>query len=115
MIDIQTLRNNLDAVAARLDARGFVLDRQAFVALDAERKGIQMRTQDLEAQRNAQAKKIGQAKSRGEDAAPLMAESAEINTQLAGLGSRLESVQARMHDFLSGLPNPPQACPGLHR
>jgi len=107
MIDIQTLRNNLDAVAARLAARGFVLERDVFLALEGERKDIQSRTQDLQAQRNAQAKKIGQAKSRGEDATPMMAESASINTQLAELETRLESVQARLHEFLSGLPNPP--------
>ena len=107
MIDIQTLRNNLDAIAARLAARGFILDRDAFLALEGERKDIQSRTQDLQAQRNAQAKKIGQAKSRGEDAAPLMAESTAINALLAELESRLESVQARLHEFLAGLPNPP--------
>ena len=83
MIDIQLLRTNLDAVAARLAARGFVFPREEFLALEAERKDIQTRTQELQAARNAQAKKIGQAKAKGEDVGALMAESGAIN---AGLG-----------------------------
>ena len=109
MIDLQTLRTSLDAVAARLATRGFSLDTAAFLALEAERKDIQTRTQDLQSQRNGMAKRIGQAKAKGEDTAALMAESAGINTQVAELESRLQSVQARMHAFVSGLPNPPHA------
>jgi len=107
MIDIQLLRSSLDAVAARLAARGHVLDRDAFVALEAERKDIQTRTQDLQSRRNVQAKRIGQAKGRGEDAAPLMAESAEINAQLDALEAQLEDVRRRVHEFTAGIPNLP--------
>ena len=109
MIDIQTLRSNLDAVADRLRARGYALEREAFLALEGERKDMQTRTQELEARRNAQAKKIGHAKSQGEDAAPLMAESAAINAQLKELEKPLASVQQRMHEFVSGIPNLPHA------
>ena len=71
MLDIQLLRNRLDDVVARLETRGFRFEREAFLALEAERKTIQTRTQELQAARNAQAKKIGQAKSKGEDTAAL--------------------------------------------
>ena len=73
MLDIQQLRTNLDAVAARLADRGYVFDRETFLALEAERKDSQGRAQELQAARNAHAKKIGQAKAKGEDAAALMA------------------------------------------
>ena len=74
MLDIQLLRNDLAGVAARLQTRGFVLDTAAFERLEAERKDIQTRTQELQAKRNAVSKQIGAAKVRGEDASALMAE-----------------------------------------
>ncbi len=107
MIDIQLLRTNLDGVAQRLAARGFVFPRDAFLALEAERKDIQTRTQDLQARRNAQAKRIGQAKSKGEDVAPLMAESAEINAGLGALETTLAQVQGRLQAMLEVIPNLP--------
>jgi seryl-tRNA synthetase len=107
MIDLQTLRSNLDAVAARIETRGVRFDRAAFLALEAERKDIQTRTQELQAARNAHAKRIGQAKQKGEDASALMAEAAGINAQLGELEKTLAAVQSRMHEFLAGAPNPP--------
>ena len=109
MIDLQTLRTNLDAVADRLATRGFALDKAGFLALEAERKEIQTRTQDLQSQRNGMAKRIGQAKAKGEDTAALMTESAGINAQVTELEAKLQSVQERMQSFVSGLPNPPHA------
>ena len=79
MLDIQLLRSSLDAVTARLADRGYAFDRDTFLALEAERRQVQGRAQELQAARNAQAKKIGQAKAKGEDAAPLLAESADSN------------------------------------
>src|SRR5512134_800711 len=107
MIDIQLLRTNLEGVTQRLAARGFAFPREAFLALEAERKDIQTRTQDLQARRNAQAKRIGQAKSKGEEVAPLMAESAEINAGLGTLEARLAQVQAKLQSLLEVIPNLP--------
>jgi seryl-tRNA synthetase len=107
MIDLQALRSNLDAVTARLAARGYVLDRDTFLSLEAERKDIQTRTQELQARRNAHAKAIGQAKAKGEDAAPLLAESAAVNQQLAELEQRQAGVLERVQAFLGDIPNPP--------
>ena len=109
MLDIQQLRTNLDAVAARLADRGFAFDRDAFLALEAERKDSQGRAQELQAARNAHAKKIGQAKARGEDAAALMAEGGAINSELGSLEARAADVQKRQQEFLSVIPNVPHA------
>jgi seryl-tRNA synthetase len=107
MLDIQLLRTDLDRVAKRLADRPFVLDAAAFRALEEERKGVQTRTQELQAKRNALAKQIGQAKGKGEDAAPLMAESGALNAELGDLEKKLEDVQRRMQDSLALVPNVP--------
>ena len=78
MLDIQLLRNDLNAVAARLAARGYTLDTAQFEQLEAKRKAVQTQTQDLQAKRNQLSKQVGQAKAKGEDAAALMT---EVNSQ----------------------------------
>jgi len=107
MIDIQLVRTQIDTVTARLAARGFQFDQDAFKALEDERKSIQVRTEDLQAARNANAKRIGQGKAKGDDVSPLMQEAAGVNTQLAELEGRLQDVQRRLHDFLTVIPNLP--------
>jgi seryl-tRNA synthetase len=107
MIDIQLLRTNLDAVAARLGTRGFAFDKNQFFALENERKQIQNETESLRASRNALAKKIGQAKGKGEDVAPLMAEANAVNARLGDLEAQLQAAQERLHAFLAVIPNPP--------
>jgi seryl-tRNA synthetase len=109
MLDIQLLRTNLDALAARLADRGYTFDRGAFLALEAERKDSQGRAQELQAARNSHAKKIGQAKAKGEDPAALMAESGAINAELGSLEARAADVQKRQQEFLSVIPNIPHA------
>ncbi len=109
MIDIQQLRTALDAVIARLAMRGYAFPREEFLRLEAERKDIQTRTEELQAARNAHARRIGQAKSKGEDASALMAEAAAINAQLGELEKKLDDIQARLHAFLAVVPNPPHA------
>ena len=107
MIDIQLLRTDLAQVVARLAARGHAFPREEFLALEAERKDIQTRTQELQAARNAQAKRIGQAKAKGEDVAPLLAESGAINAQLGELEKTLAQTQDRLRQFLDVIPNLP--------
>ena len=107
MIDVQLLRTRLDEVAERLAARGAKFDRDAFRTLEAERKDIQTRTQELQSARNAHAKKVGQAKSRGEDTTVLVAEASGISRELADLESRLADAQRRLNEFLAGVPNLP--------
>jgi seryl-tRNA synthetase len=107
MLDLQLLRTDLDRVAARLADRPFKLDVQGFRALEDERKLVQTRTQELQAKRNALAKQVGQAKAKGEDAAPLLAEANAVNAELGALEKRLEDVQRRAQDFLAVIPNVP--------
>ena len=74
MLDIQLLRNNIDAVAQRLATRGYTLDTETFQTLENERKTLQTRTQDLQASRNSLSKQIGMLKGKGEDASAVMAD-----------------------------------------
>jgi seryl-tRNA synthetase len=107
MLDIQTLRNDLAGVAARLATRGYVLDTARFEQLEGERKTVQMRTQELQAKRNATSKQIGQAKSKGEDVSAIMAEVANLGDELKQLEAQLERIQQDVHAFLSVIPNTP--------
>jgi seryl-tRNA synthetase len=109
MLDIQLLRNDLAGVAARLKTRGFTLDTTAFERLEAERKDIQTRTQELQAKRNAISKQIGAAKGRGEDPAALMNEVGGIGDELASLEQRLGNVQERLRALVLAIPNLPDA------
>jgi seryl-tRNA synthetase len=107
MLDVQLLRNDLDQVAARLAKRGFKLDKEAFAALEQERKQVQTRTQELQARRNAASKQIGIAKAKGEDAAPILAEVAGLGDQLKADEERLLAIQDQMQTLLLSLPNLP--------
>jgi seryl-tRNA synthetase len=107
MLDIQTLRNDLAGVAARLATRKFVLDTATFEQLEAERKTIQTRTQELQAKRNASSKLIGQAKAKGEDTTAIMAEVGALGDELKQLEAKLPQVLKALDDFLAVLPNTP--------
>jgi seryl-tRNA synthetase len=107
MLDIQTLRNDLAATAARLATRGFVLDTAKFEQLEGERKLIQTRTQELQAKRNATSKQIGFAKSKGEDTTAIMAEVASLGDELKLAETRLAGVLADVQILLEELPNLP--------
>ena len=110
MLDITLLRKDLDAVVARLETRKSpqpYLDVAAFKALEAERKSIQTRTEELQARRNQLSKQIGQLKAKGESAEAVMAEVAELKTQLDASAQRLEQIQPEMQQLLLALPNLP--------
>jgi seryl-tRNA synthetase len=107
MIDIQLLRKDIDTVAARLAARKFQLDVAAFNALEAERKQIQTRTEELQSKRNALSKQIGMLKGKGEDTSAVMAEVAGIGDELKASAERLDEIQARMSEFMLTIPNLP--------
>ena len=95
MLDPNLLRQQPDELAERLRAtRGYALDPAALQALEAERKQIQVRTQELQAQRNSRSKAIGQAKAKGEDVAPLLAEVAGLGDELKASEARLQAIQA---------------------
>ena len=107
MLDIQLLRNDLEGVAARLKVRKFDLDTETIAELEAERKVLQTRTQELQAKRNALSKSIGAAKAKGEDVAPIMAEVAGLGDELKANEETLARLQERFSGLLMGIPNLP--------
>jgi seryl-tRNA synthetase len=109
MIDPVLLRTCMDVVRAGLARRGLELDVSGYEALEAERKRLQVRTQELQALRNSKSKAIGIAKSKGEDAAALMAEVAGLGDELRDGEAKLAELQQRINDFALGLPNIPHA------
>ena len=110
MLDITLLRKDLDGVVARLQARKTpqpYLDVDAFRALEAERKTIQTRTEELQARRNQLSKQIGQLKSKGESADAVMAEVAGLKSELDASAARLDQIQPEMQALLLAVPNLP--------
>ncbi len=107
MLDPQLLRTQLHETAQRLASRGFVLEVERLAELEAERKKIQVQTEQLQAERNAQSKAIGKAKAAGQDIAPLMAEVAHMGDQLKSAEEQLGAVQERLNEITLGIPNLP--------
>ncbi len=110
MLDITLLRKDLDAVVARLATRKNpqpFLDVSAYGALEAERKRLQVRTEELQARRNSLSKQVGQAKARGEDASALMAEVAAAADELKAGAERLDVLQLELSAMLMAVPNLP--------
>ena len=115
MIDIQLLRKDIDAVAARLAQRKFQLDVAGFNALEAERKSIQTRTEELQGQRNSLSKQIGILKGKGEDSTAVMNQVASIADELKASADRLEIIQNKLSDFMLAIPNlPHESVPAGH-
>lgn len=107
MIDIQLLRKDIANVAARLATRKYQLDVDGFNALEAERKAIQTRTEELQGKRNSQSKLIGMMKGKGEDTTAIMAEVAGLGDELKANETALSAVQAKLADFMQAIPNLP--------
>lgn len=105
MIDPQLLRRDLNDVAARLAIRGYALDTTRYAALEDERKQVQTRTEELQAERNTRSKSIGQAKAAGEDIAPLLAEVGRLGDELKASDARLKGIQAELDELAMGMPN----------
>ncbi len=116
MLDINLLRKDLAQAVAGLEARKSpqqFLNVEAFTALEAERKTIQTRTEEIQAKRNALSKQIGQLKAKGPagqaEVDAVMAQTADIKTELETSAARLEQIQAELHAMLQLVPNLPHA------
>jgi seryl-tRNA synthetase len=108
MLDPALLRSRLAETAARLkETRGYELDVSAIESLESQRKQLATETQELQNLRNTRSKAIGQAKAKGEDVAPLMAEVAGIGDKLKANEAALADVQAKLADISLGIPNIP--------
>ncbi|HRH14745.1 MAG TPA: serine--tRNA ligase [Azonexus sp.] len=107
MLDIQQLRSNLDAIAEGLARRGKPIDFSGFTALEAERKTLQTRTQELQAQRNSLSKQIGMLKGQGKDASEVMAQVGALGDELKASELRLGELLEKFNAILATLPNIP--------
>ena len=105
MIDPKLLRASPDVVAANLARRGFNFDVPAFASLEDRRKTAQIEADRLRAERNANAKQVGMAKGKGEDAAPLLARGELLAQQLVEAEAAINGVQAELDALQMGLPN----------
>jgi len=107
MLDSKLVRTQLTEIAERLATRGFVLDVARFEALESQRKSVQVRTEQLQAERNSRSKSIGQAKARGEDIAPLLAEVDQMGSDLEAGKRELDAIQNELDNLLLNIPNLP--------
>ncbi|MEY2683420.1 MAG: hypothetical protein RJA09_564 [Pseudomonadota bacterium] len=113
MLDITSLRKDLDAVVARLNTRKSpqpYLDVDAFQSLEHERKALQVRTEELQARRNSLSKQIGMLKGKGQhaEAEAVMAEVAQHKAELEQSAQRLDQIQGELQALLLAVPNLPQ-------
>jgi len=105
MLDPKLLRSDLDNTVAALARRGFRLDADRIRTLEAQRKQLQVRTEELQAERNRRSKSIGKAKAAGEDIQPLLDEVAGLGQQLDEAKQSLDKVQGELQDMLMSIPN----------
>jgi seryl-tRNA synthetase len=105
MLDPKLLRTDVDVVTANLARRGFVFPAAEYTALEDKRKVLQVRAEELRAERNTRSKNIGKAKAAGEDIAPLLKEVENLGQELDGANEELAGLQAELNDLLLGIPN----------
>ena len=111
MIDPKLLRSDLASIAKQLKVKGFDLDCEAFLVLEAERKALQLEAESLQQERNAYAKSMGklmgEAKAKGEDVEPLKLKGEKLKNDSAAADAALAGVQVQLDDLLQGIPNLP--------
>lgn len=110
MLDPNLLRTEPDAVAEKLARRGFKLDVDTLRSLEERRKVLQVKTENLQAERNARSKSIGQAKARGEDIEPLRLQVNQLGEELDAAKADLDALLAEIRDIALTLPNIPDDC-----
>ncbi len=107
MLDPKLIRNQLADVAEQLQRRAFALDIASIEQLETQRKAVQVRTEELQAERNRSSKSIGKAKAAGEDIQPLLDQVAGLGKQLDEAKQELDGIQEQLNDILMGIPNIP--------
>ena len=105
MLDAKLLRTDLDNIAQQLAKRGFELDTVTLSSLEEQRKAVQVKTQELQNERNTRSKSIGQAKARGEDIAPLLAHVSQLGNDLDAAKTEQDEVLAKIDAIASAIPN----------
>ena len=109
MLDPKLLRNNIAFVTQELLRRGFALDVDEYQSLEADRRSLQAETENLQNERNVKSKLIGQAKAKGEDVSPLLAEVSGLGEKLDLAKKRFSEVREQLEQLLKSVPNLPDA------
>lgn len=107
MLDSKYLRQDIAQTAEKLQARGYQLDTDTLIALEEQRKTLQIKTQELQSERNSRSKAIGQAKAKGEDAQPLLDAVSSLGDELDKTKAQQDAVLAQLHAISAGIPNLP--------
>ena len=107
MLDQRIIRQDPEAVAARLAIKGFVFDVARFATLDDQRRALQIETEQLQNERNNASKAIGKAKAAGDDIAPLVAAVSDLGDRLEAAKAKFEVTQGELDEFLQAVPNLP--------
>ncbi len=107
MLDIKSLRSDPEAIAKALLIKGYQFDTQAYISLEADRKALQAKTEELQNERNVKSKSIGKAKAAGEDIAPLVAAVGDLGERLDKARAEFTNVQSKLQDLLMLIPNVP--------
>ncbi len=105
MLDPRLFRSDLDSVVQQLQRRSFDFDAEAYTRLESRRKDVQVKTQELQNERNSRSKSIGQAKAKGEDIQPLLAQVQDLGDQLKQAETELNEIQAEMTALMENIPN----------
>ncbi len=105
MLDPRLFRTELDYVQAQLARRSFPFNPEPYIALENRRKEVQVKTQELQNERNTRSKVIGQAKAKGDDTQPLMAQVQHLGEELKAAEAELAGIQNQLAEMLEGIPN----------
>ncbi|OAI21124.1 serine--tRNA ligase [Methylomonas lenta] len=105
MLDPRLFRNELELVQQQLKRRNIDFDAAGYLTLENRRKDIQVKTQELQNERNTRSKAIGQAKAKGEDVQPLLDQVQDLGDQLKTAESELTAIQSQLNSIMEGLPN----------
>jgi seryl-tRNA synthetase len=105
MLESKCFRENISETAKQLARRGFILDVATITALEAKRKQLQIKTQELQNERNVRSKAVGQAKAKGEDVTALLSEVGKMGGELAEIEKQTEAVVQELFDIQSRVPN----------
>lgn len=107
MLDPKLLRNEIETVAKALQKRHYTLDIETINRLEAERRAVQIKTEELQAERNSRSKSIGQAKAAGQDIEPLRMEVNKLGVELDKAKEQLNIIQQKIDEVVMALPNMP--------
>ena len=105
MLDPRLFRTDLDFVKQQLNRRSFIFNPESYVELEARRKDVQIKTQELQNERNSRSKAIGNAKAKGEDVQQLLNQVQHLGDELKAAETVLTDIQLEMETLMEGIPN----------